>query len=226
MLLSHIERGTKMLIAVENQQLIRGGAYEAVFRYCEDDTKFIVHCIGLYEIYDTLEWRVPLHIGFSGGPLIYKFTGCLQEKQRGSGMLLIEQLTDIKSVNRRQYERDEIRTKVQIFGLPDDMRSSSNNEKSNMRPALTDTTFDVSPGGLCVITDNMLTSEHDPYYLAEFYIGDKDLFLLPAKLVRRSNFQRSKIGKHDYGFQFLLDEMPEKKSELTKSILRRKLSFR
>jgi hypothetical protein len=71
-----------------------------------------------------------------------------------------------------------------------------------------------------------LTSKHDPNYLIEFNLSEKDRFVLPAKLVRRSNYPHSKLGKYDYGFQFIFEKMPDEKGRLSRAILNRKLSFR
>jgi len=91
---------------------------------------------------------------------------------------------------------------------------------------LTDISFDISSGGLCVITNTLLSSKYDPYFLVRFSLSEKDTFLLPTKIVRKSNYPRTKIGRYDYGFQFIFDNMPEEKARLTRAILNRKLSQR
>ena len=54
----------------------------------------------------------------------------------------------------------------------------------------------------------------------------KDRFVIPAKIVRKSNYPRTKIGRYDYGFQFIFDSMPEEKAKLTTAILNKKLQQR
>ena len=76
------------------------------------------------------------------------------------------------------------------------------------------------------MTNILLSSKYDPYYLVEFALSEKDTFLLPAKLVRRSNYPRTKIGRYDYGFQVIYDKMPEEKARLTRAILHKKLQHR
>jgi len=45
-------------------------------------------------------------------------------------------------------------------------------------------------------------------------------------LVRRSNYPRTKLGRYDYGFQFIYEKLPEEKARLTRAILNKKLQYR
>ena len=224
MQLRHIEPGTKMSFFEEHDHHAAGSEHEAVFRYFESDTHFVIKCASLYDRYETLGQEKNLRISFTIGPHIYTFHGRAVEKKQISGMLMIEQRTDLIKINRRVYERDELRLHVRINGLPADMIGEPKHHKIGSEPDMTDMTFDVSSGGLCVISSRTLRSEHDPYYLLEFSLSDKDKFTLPAKLVRRSNNPRARIGRYEYGFQFIFDIYPDAKGRLTSAILSKKLS--
>ena len=224
MKLRHVEPGTKMSIMVENAAEGEISEHEAVVRYLESDTRFVVKCTSLYDEIVTPEQSKSLFISFAIGPYIYNFHGRVIEKQRNSGILMLEQRTELKKINRRIYERDELRLHIRIHGLPLSLLSESKHHKTDNKPDMTEMTFDVSSGGLCVISNTVLRSEHDPYYLLDFAVSEKDHFLLPSKLVRRSNYPRTRIGKYEYGFQFIFENHPGDKGRLTSAILNKKLS--
>ena len=224
MKLRHMEPGIKMSISIEQDEYSNGGEFEAVFRYLESDNHFVVKCPELYDGYDAPGSGKDLHISFAIGPYIYTFYGNIKEKLRNSGMLMLEQRTELKKINRRIYERDELRLHIKINGLPEALLSETKQHKMVEQPDMTDMTFDVSSGGLCVISQKTLRSEHDPYYLLEFSLSEKDKFLLPSILVRRSNYPRTRIGRYEYGFQFIFDNHPDEKGRLTSAILSRKLA--
>jgi len=224
MVLGHVDRGTKMSIYDEDKSLAEVKEYEAVFRYLEDDMLFVVQCSGLYNAYETLDQDTQLSVSFSSGPNIYTFYARAVEKMRGAGMLMIRQLSQIDTLNRRHFERDEFHCDVRIFGMTQSLLAGPYNEVIENRPDLTDITFDISSGGLCVITNNTLRSEHDPYYLILFSLSEKDRFQLPSMLVRRSLYHRTSIGRYDYGFEFLYENMPDEKARLSTAILTRKLA--
>jgi len=139
-------------------------------------------------------------------------------------MVLVEQLTEIVTYNRRQYDRDEIRVSIRIFSLPHEELSGKTFGVNTERQVISDMIFDISAGGLCIISNTNINAKHDPYYLVEFAFNDIDYFRLPAELVRRSDHQRTRIGKYDYGFRFVYDTIPEEKDRLFKAIVNRKLA--
>ena len=224
--LRHIERGTKLQIYEELQQRAVSDEHEAVFRYHESDKLIVVQCAWLYENYDRLNLGAQLNVSYDTDTDVHSFIGRAREKLRGNGLVMIEQLTDMETKSRRQFDRDEIRVSVSVYGLPEAKISASSFEKPDNKPDFTDISFDISSGGVCVITNTLLNSKYDPYYLVEFAFSEKDSFLLPSRVVRKSNYPRTKIGRYDYGFQFIFDNMPEEKSRLTRAILNKKLQQR
>ena len=225
MSLNHIPRGTKLTIYEELQNRAVSDEHEAIFRYQEDDRLMVVQCAWLYENYDSLSLGARLNISYESTTDSYSFTGLPREKLR-NGLVMIEQITNVEVNSRRQYARDEVRVYVDIYGLPESKLSSAVFKKPEGEPDLRDISFDISSGGICVITNTLLSSKHDPNYLAVFSFSEKDRFVLPTKVVRKSNYPRTKIGRYDYGFQFVFDKMPEEKSRLTTAILNKKLQSR
>jgi len=226
MALRHIERGTKLLIHEELQQRAVSDEHEAVFRYYDSEKLMVVQCAWLYDNYDRLNLGARLSVSFGTEETVNLFTGFAREKLRGNGLVMIEQLTEIETKSRRQFDRDEIRVTVSVFGVPESKISGSVIERPEGSPDLTDVSFDISSGGLCIITNTLLSSKYDPNYIVVFDLTEKENFVLPAKVVRKSNYPRTKIGRYDYGFQFIFDNMAEEKARLTRAILSKKLMHR
>jgi len=222
--ISQISRGTTLRIFEELQQRALSDEHEAVLRYHETNRLIVVQCSWLYDNYDRLNLGAKLNVSYGDDVNTYSFIGRAHEKLRSHGLVMIEQLTDVTASSKRQFSRDELRLSVSIYGLPEGKLSAVPYQKPDTKPELTDVSFDISSGGLCLVTNILLSSKFDPYYLVEFTLSEKDSFLIPSKLVRRSNYPRTKIGRYDYGFQFVFDYMPDEKSRLTRAILNRKIS--
>ena len=227
MRLGLIERGTRLKIGVQDVSGIESDAYDATFYDMHDlinETSFIVQCLKLNRNLNKLDKNAVLDISFSIGATVHTFTGRAAGKMYND-MVIIEQIDEIETVNRRKYQRDELHVELRLYELSEDKINESKYASPQTPPVLVDMSFDVSSGGMCIITDASLKPEYDPYYLAEFSLGEKDTFILPAKLVRRSKYARSKVGKNDYGFKFMFENMPNEMGRLTKAILSEKLSL-
>jgi len=223
---SQIDRGTTLTIFEELQQRALSDQHEAVLRYHESNRLLVVQCSWLYDNYDRINLGAKLNVSYGDDVNTYSFIGRAHEKLRSNGLVMIEQLTDVETSSKRQFSRDELRLTVSVYGLPEAKLTAPQHQKPDTKPELSDVSFDISSGGLCLVTNILLSSKFDPYYLVEFTLSEKDSFLIPSRLVRRSNYPRTKIGRYDYGFQFLYDHMPEEKSRLTRAILNRKISHR
>ena len=215
-----------MQVYVELDNRAVSETFDAIFRYVDIDATFVMQCAQLYEIYDTVDRNARIYINFSTGPSMCTFYGRCVEKQRGAGMILMEQLTAIEVVSRRMYERDELRIPVHVFPLPEAKLGKPSYERPDSIPDMAELTFDVSESGMCVISNVYLKPENDPYYLTEFAFSEKYHFILPAQLMRRSAHPRTKIGRFDYGFRFVFDSLPDEKKRLSEAIFSTKLSFR
>jgi len=224
--LGHIERGTKLVIYEEIQKRAISDEHEAVFRSFEENKFVIVQCSWLYDNYDRLSLGAQLNVSYGTDETVYFFMGQAREKLRAHGLVKIEKLTDVMEKSRRQVDRDEIKVKVSVYGLPEAKVFSDSFDLPSSTPDFSDVSFDISSSGLCVITNTRLSSKHDPHYLVEFSLSEKDRFLLPARVMRKSNYPHTKIGRYDYGFQFIFDKMPEVKEKLTTAILKKKLQSR
>ena len=224
MKLADIKRGTKLSLFKESGQRAVGDAISAELKYIDQDYSFVVYSVSLFENFDAPEFGPRFIVAFEVGPMVYSFTVALKEKMRAENMVLLELVSEIESYNRRDYVRDEMLFRVDIYHLPEDKLTADNLRSLANEPIMSDTTFDISSGGMCIITNSPLKPGFGPYFLVELVISERDDFLLPAKLVRSSTHRRSTIGKYDYGFAFLLDHMPGVKSRLTSAIMTKKLA--
>ena len=223
MTLGHIERGAVLSIFEQIDDRAVSDEFEAVFKYLEDDKLFIAQCSNLSDRFDQLDKASLLNITLRIGPYVNTFTGHVREKRKG-GMVLIEQLTEIQTLSRRQFDRDELRIGIRVFSIPQEEIGMDAFELHKERLVLSDLTFDLSAGGFCIITNKNIDLRHDPYYLAEFAFSEKDYFRLPSQIVRRSVHQRTKIGRNDYGFEFIYDKFPEEQERLENAIVIKKLA--
>ena len=227
MRLGLIERGTRLKISVQDVQGIGGDTYEATFYDMHDlinESSFVVQSLELFRSFNKLDKNAVLDINFSVGATVHTFKGRAAGKMYND-MIIIEQIDEIETLNRRVFQRDELCVDIRVYGLSEDKINESRYLRPEIPPVLADMSFDISAGGMCIITNAVLESEYDPYYLIEFSFSQKDTFLLPAKLVRRSRYARSKVGKNDYGFKFIFENMPDEMGRLTKAILSKKLSL-
>ncbi|MCL2220882.1 MAG: PilZ domain-containing protein [Oscillospiraceae bacterium] len=224
MKLMHLVKGTKLLIFEDKPAEEAGDGHEATVRYHESERHIVVACPWLYSIYDKLNPDLKFNVSFDQGAVVHSFLAVVQARLRSGDQVVLRQLTEIVTTERRQFERDEMRIKVSIYGLPESMISTRvYYSMLDSAPEFSDISYDISSGGLCVITNNILDSKYDPYYILEFSLTSRDSFFMPAKLVRRSNYPHTKLGKYDYGFQFIYDAVPEEKGRLTSAILNRKV---
>jgi c-di-GMP-binding flagellar brake protein YcgR len=218
-----IKRGTKMAFFKEVNQRADGPAYEAEFRHGESENLFVVNSLSLYNSFDLLVHGIQFVVAFEVGPMIYTFGARLNEKTRTPYLVAVEQVGAIKAFNRRKRERDELLFKVDIYDLPPENMKAGSFESLAVHSILSDTTYDISTGGMCVFSDYLLKSKYDPYYLVKLVITAKDNFILPAKLVRRTDLKRTGWGRYEYGFQFLYDSFSDVERRITEAIMRRKL---
>ena len=224
MQLRHIERGALLKIKAKGEQG-ENIVYEAMFYDMNDpiyESTFVVQCSKLNRNYKKHGKDERMDISFNVGPSAYAFSGRLGGKTY-SDLVVIEKTSAIEEINQRKDQRDDIRVEVRIYGLPKDMLEERMYDRPEVPPSLVDLSFDISNGGMSVVSDINLTSEHDPYYLLDFSFNRKDSFILPAMLVRRSDDARSKVGKYDYGLRFLFDSMPNERNRLANAILSKKL---
>ena len=223
MTLGEIKRGTKLAVFKDEDGRATGSAFEAEFRHEESSDTFAVNSLKLYNNYDSLAGSTKFIVAFEIGPMIYTFGARLNQKLRSPYLVELELIGKVRAFNRRKKERDEILVKVNIYHLPPDEMKSSNLEPLAQSPIISDTTFDISSGGMCIISNSVLKSKYEPFFLAELAITSKDIFLIPVKLVRSTTYQRTVIGKYDYGFQFLYDNRPDLENRLMSAIMSKKL---
>jgi len=223
MTLGEIKRGTKLAVFKDVDGRASGSAFEAEFRNEESSHSFAVNSLQLYNNFDSLASSTKFIIAYEVGPMIYTLGARLNQKMRSPYLVELELLGKIRAFNRRKKERDEILVKVNIYNLPPNEMNSTNLEALAISPIISDTTFDISSGGMCIISNSVLKSKYEPFFLAELTVTAKDVFYIPVKLVRSTTYQRTVIGKYDYGFQFLYDNRPDLENRLMSAIMSKKL---
>ena len=202
-----------------------GNAFEAEFKYVESTNSLIVNSMQLYNNYDTLYNKTQFIVAYEIGPMIYTFSTRLIAKNRTPFLVELELIDKIKAFNRRKREREELMVRVYLYDLPPEYLKATDFKTILGSSIISDTTFDISTGGMCIITNAILKSKYEPYFLAELVITPKDIFFIPVKLVRRTIYQRIAIGKYDYGFQFLFEHIPWEESRLMSAIMLKKISL-
>ena len=223
MVLGNIARGTKLYVFEEQDEETVYKEYQAVFHYLVDESHFLIKCESLYKKFDSLNRESRLNISFRLGPEDCHFFGVLLDKRGSSDMLLFEQVTDIEMISRRKHARDELHFFIRVFGIAEEKISDQASYDTSGQPDMVDQTFDISTGGLCIITDKVLLSDFSPFFLLEVALSEHDFFMLPAKLVRVSTNPRSRIGRYEYSFQYLAEMSTEVKSRLASATLSKKL---
>jgi hypothetical protein len=96
-------------------------------------------------------------------------------------------------------------------------------EKPDGQPVFTAEAFDISTGGICLVSNKTLPKEYDPFYLIEFTLARTTNFLLPAKIMRRGSCPQTTLFSKDYGFKFIFDNIPQQKSRVSTAILKAKM---
>lgn len=221
------EKGTNLSIGLYTGKDEIGEEFGATFYELIDDMNFFAESAPLFNALRELLTPPKLKIAFFRGSNMFAFTGKCKALNVVDGRYLthIEQASPIEQSSRRKDPREELNIRVSLYGLPESQLHQPSYSLPGERPDFTSSTLNVSAGGLCLVSNDKLKSVHEPYFLASFSLGSKDHFLLPAKLVRRSNCPQTVLYKYDYGLFFLFDSMPEEKQRLQMSIFRAKLNF-
>ncbi|MDR3278394.1 MAG: hypothetical protein LBT12_06430 [Oscillospiraceae bacterium] len=231
MYLKFIDRGTAMQIQQAASGAPSGTTYKASFYDFSDDTAFFAESEALYKDFEACGENTLFNITFGRGDDMYMFTGRAKRAvlNRGSYLTLIEQWSDILFQSRRSDDRNEMRVSVRFYGLSEENMKNGVFQKSDEQAEFTAETFDISAGGLCMVSNEYLDSKHEPYFLAEFTLnGGKSEFLLPVRLIRKGNCPQTALYRYDYGLLFVYDRCQEEKGRLsaalTDTVFREKLS--
>lgn len=224
MQLRFIEKGSRMTLQVSRDDLpmeFNGYFFEQV-----DDMGFFVESQDLYTFCESGGLKASVKVSFFRAGGMYAFTGRLRGTKllRGQYLTQIEQISVIDKTTRRKDHRDEMRFDVSLYGITQANLQQGIFEKASQRPEFSCATLDVSAGGLCLVSNENLVSPFEPYFLSEFVLNEKDLFLLPSQLVRRGNCPQTVLYRHDYGIMFLFDHIPDEKKRLSVAIFKAKLA--
>ncbi len=223
--LKFIEKGTPMTI-VPGKASGRGeSSYDVTFYDMSSDTAFLVQNGALYNAVSTSDIGDRILVAFSRAAYVYTFyaRAISAMVEGGAYLIKIEQLTGMEEVNRRSDHRDEITINVRLFGLNESDLIAKRFIKADYSPEFTSETFDVSSGGLCLVSNNEFESSYEPYFMCEFSLG-QERFLLPAKLVRKGNCPQTTLFRHDYGLAFLREGIERERTRLIDALFNVKIS--
>jgi hypothetical protein len=231
MYLKFIDRGTAMRIQRTAAGEPSGTVYKASFYDFSADTAFFAESEALYGDFESYGENALLNITFARGDDMYTFTGRAKRAllNRGAHLTLIEQWSDIMFQSRRSDDRNEMRVSVRFYGLSAEDLKNGVFQKRDELPEFAAATFDISAGGLCMVSNEYLDSKYEPYFLAEFMLNSgKNEFLLPVRLIRKGNCPQTALYRYDYGLLFMYENCLEEKGRLsaalTDAVFRDKLS--
>ncbi len=225
MYLTFIEKGTPMTIVPGKASGAGEASYDAEFYDMSSDTTFWARNEALYNAVAGSDTGDRMLVAFSRNAYVYTFYARAISVmiEHGAYLTKIEQLTGMEEVNRRSDHRDEITIKVRLFGLNEADITAKRFVKASYSPVFTCETFDVSSGGLCLVSNDALESPFEPYFLCEFALGN-ERFLLPAKLVRKGDCPQTTLFRHDYGLSFLPEGVEHEKKRLIDALFNVKIS--
>lgn len=201
--------------------------YKGVFTDLVSDRSFFVRSIELYNAFPQMGDNTELLISFFRGDSICTFSGKADRViiKNGMYLTLIEQASDIVPSSRRKYQREEMMVNVLLYDLKEDRLNSPPYTRSGLRVVFSSDTFDISAGGLCLVSNSRIRNDVGPYFLVEFSLSKgKDTFLLPGKVVRKSNSPQMPMYKYDYGIQFIYDKIPNERKRLVNALFNAKFS--
>lgn len=225
--LSTIKTDTVLHLCDSTDRQVPNRTWKTAFYDLSSENNFFVKDKHFYRDFPSIANTAGLDINFYEHANMYSFTGRpLRVTQRnGVYLTLMEQLSEIVSSSRRSSPREPLTINVLLYGLPQaELPNASHVLINGKRVEFSASTLDISTGGLCLVSKHRLHSAFDPYFLAAFTLNTRDVFLLPAKLVRCGNCPQIGIYQYDYGFQFIYDTLPHEQERLTSTLLNAKLS--
>lgn len=200
-------------------------AYRALFSELHADKSFYVRAKELYDDARERQASMQLRVGFFSGNSLCSFSGVVEKVRVRGGvyLTLIRQTSPIIETVQRKTRREEMAVPVTLYRLSEDGFQNNKLNRDLDKMELRSISFDISAGGLCLVCNDQLRPSADPFYLVEFMIG-KDVFLLPARMVRQGNAPQMVNYRHDYGFQFLYDRMPNEEKRLSNALISAKIA--
>lgn len=225
-LLKFVEIGTALKVQIDMADDSEPFACNAVFYRAESDRSFWAGGLALYNFLENARENVLLSICFFKGANMCTFTGTVKYLQMEGRvpLALIEQVSDISAISRREFERNEMHLSVRVYFIDPASIDEPSFRKLNRTPDFSSDMFDLSAGGLCMVSHERMRSNSEPNFLLGFSLSPKSEFLLPAKLVRQGNCPQTAAYRFDYGFEFDFKRAPEEKDRLVMAIFNRKMA--
>ena len=218
--LSTVDPGTEMLFIPMNQEQESHDEYMARFSQTTGYTSFIAESKQLYDLFNEHDTEPYFTVQFIHAIKQKRcgFSSVLKDTiiKRDSFYVNVDQISPIQQTSIRKAERHNISIPVNIYKMLDETRPGE--------LILSSTTFDLSTGGLCVLTTVKLALEKDAVVLLELTFNKNTSFKFHANLIRNVPCTKTSQYKYEYGFIFDIKETNEDKSKLISAVLDHKLS--
>jgi len=214
--LRFVEYGLPMQVRKQSYDAVHGQVFHTEFYAAANPPCFWLKSEELYNSFPGLGVDTHLNITFDLERRSYRFSGELKgtRQEDGAYLTLLEQIEPIEEVSVRRDSRTEMRLEVSVYGLIREPRPHKASEIAEMSCEV----FDISAGGLCLVSNEYFHSPFEPYFMLEFNFRGKGYFLLPAQLVRKGSCPQTVLFAYDYGFNFLYDDFPGEKERLAAAI--------
>jgi hypothetical protein len=218
--LSTIDIGTEMLFIPMNQEQESKDEFLARFNQTTGYTSFVAESKPLYDIFNERTMEPYFTVQF----ITIKqkrcgFSSLIKDTmvKKDSFFVNVDQLSPIQESSIRKAERHNISIPVSIFTL-------GNNDQPNDL-ILSAMTFDVSTGGLCILTTSKINLEKNCFTILELNFSKNLTFRFKAELIRIMPCTKTSQYKFEYGFIFNeIEDSSDEKSRLISAILDHKLS--
>jgi hypothetical protein len=190
-----IDDGTQMDICQKNAD--DAPTYYGTFDKIVRGATFNVTCDPLYEKFDALDLNIIYVFTFYRGADAFTFDAKLTEKLDDfhHQTLVFTATTTVSTYSRRSAHRLQIQIPIQIFEK-DDEKPLQKGE--NICEGIT---YDISRGGLTVLSNERLKLELRKVYITEYEIN-KTIFRMPVEFVRVSERGLSPMFRLDYAFMY------------------------
>jgi len=204
-----IDDGTKMDIQVFSKKNLHldEKAFLATFLNSDRGNNFSIECDELYVHANSFAAGCYFEISFFKGAEVNSFRARINGSSLvfGRNAILMTAISPIEKSNRRKTPRIEASFPVNIYHSIGSMSGELISKE---------TTYDVSNGGINVVTNVKLPIVPNNNYHVEFSIGPGRTFSLVARLLRSGNSPKNLNYRFDHAFIFDYPDGDEKISKL------------
>jgi hypothetical protein len=212
-----IDDGTHMDIQEMNNP--NAPTYYGVFVKVEKGVTFLISCDPLYDCFDELDLSKIYSFTFFRDANGFTFDAKITEKYQHfySNTLRCNATSLVKSFNLRTAHR------IRVLQMTANLYEKSDN-KPNMLGNLiyTGPIYDVSRGGITLISNDKIKIQLHNIYMAEFVVNN-ETFRFPVEYLRGSERSLSPLYRYDYIFTYKGENLTENLNRLTLALFENQL---